>query len=303
MREAVAAWKSAAAELFQCSGMVGKAVADVVQAQRVGQMGIGHGNDMACGAERTGLDPVLPGKVFDDSVRYPACNLGENGHNMLCRCHGVFYGCVWKPAIKMSMTPIFSTASSSFGTAVISKQKTTGRTIMTEQNDQLVFEESIEDTDAQESLNIPLNKREILSQPADEKVNGLRSDRDMGDLIVSPDFQRHYVWDRQKATNLIESALLGIPIPVIYLAEENDGRRSVIDGQQRLTSFFSFIDGKFPDGKDFRLGNLQVYPEYKGKRYSELPKDVQLRISKYVLHTITLKKESDPELSLTCLSA
>lgn len=167
---------------------------------------------------------------------------------------------------------------------------------MTEQNDQLVFEESIEDTDAQESLNIPLNKREILSQPADEKVNGLRSDRDMGDLIVSPDFQRHYVWDRQKATNLIESALLGIPIPVIYLAEENDGRRSVIDGQQRLTSFFSFIDGKFPDGKDFRLGNLQVYPEYKGKRYSELPKDVQLRISKYVLHTITLKKESDPEL-------
>ena len=41
---------------------------------------------------------------------------------------------------------------------------------MSEQNDQLVFEESIEDTDAQESLNIPLNKREILSQPADEKV-------------------------------------------------------------------------------------------------------------------------------------
>ena len=118
VREAVAAWRSAVAELFQCSGMVGKAVADVVQAQRVDQMGIEHGNDMACGAERTGLDPVLPGKVFDDSVRYPACNLGENGHNMLCRCHGVFYGCVWKPAIKMYMTLIFSTASSSFGTAV-----------------------------------------------------------------------------------------------------------------------------------------------------------------------------------------
>ena len=46
VREAIAAWRSAAAELFQCSGMVGKAVADVVQAQRVGQMGIDHGNDM-----------------------------------------------------------------------------------------------------------------------------------------------------------------------------------------------------------------------------------------------------------------
>ncbi len=122
MREAVAAWRSAVAELFQCSGMVGKAIADVVQAQRVGQMGIDHGNDMACGAERTGLDPVLPGKVFDDSVRYPACNLGENGHCMLCRCHGLSYGCL-VAAIKMSMTPIFSTAPSSYGTAVICKAK------------------------------------------------------------------------------------------------------------------------------------------------------------------------------------
>ena len=106
MREAVAAWRSAAADLLQSAGVVGKAVADVVQAQRVGQMGIAHGNDMACGAERPGLAPVLPGKVFDDSVRYPACNLGENGHCMPCRCHGLSYGCM-VAAIKMSMTPIF----------------------------------------------------------------------------------------------------------------------------------------------------------------------------------------------------
>ena len=102
---------------LQSAGVVGKAVADGVQAQRMGQMGIDHGNDMACGAERPGLDPVLPGKVFDDSVRYPACNLGENGHCMPCRCHGLSYGCL-VAAIKMSMTPIFSTAPSSYGTVV-----------------------------------------------------------------------------------------------------------------------------------------------------------------------------------------
>ena len=72
---------------------------------------------MACGAERPGLDPVLPGKVLDDSVRYPTCNLGENGHCMLRRCHGLSYSCL-VAAIKMSMTPIFSTAPSSYGTAV-----------------------------------------------------------------------------------------------------------------------------------------------------------------------------------------
>ena len=71
-----------------------------------GQMGIDHGNDMACGTERPGLAPVLPGKVFDDSVRYPTCNLGENGHCMPCRCHGLSYGCL-VAAIKMSMTPFF----------------------------------------------------------------------------------------------------------------------------------------------------------------------------------------------------
>ena len=59
MRGAIAAWRSAVAELLQRSGMVGKAVADVVQAQRMGQMGVDHGNDMACGAERPGLDSVL----------------------------------------------------------------------------------------------------------------------------------------------------------------------------------------------------------------------------------------------------
>ena len=103
--------------LFQCPGMVGKAVADVVQAQRMGQMGIDHGNDMACGAERTGLDPVLFCEILYDSVRYPTCNLGENGHCMPCRCHGLSYGCL-VAAIKMSLTPIISTAPSSYRTAV-----------------------------------------------------------------------------------------------------------------------------------------------------------------------------------------
>ena len=94
MREAVAAWRSAVAELLQRSGMVGKAVADVVQAQRMGQMGVDHGNDMACGAERPCLDSVLFCEILYDSVRYPACNLGENGHCMLCQCPVVVCGSV-----------------------------------------------------------------------------------------------------------------------------------------------------------------------------------------------------------------
>ncbi len=84
MREAIAAWRSAVAELLQRSGMVGKAVADVVQAQCMGKMGIGHGHHVSCCIDQADSARLLTGKVFYDSVRYPACNLGENGHCMLC---------------------------------------------------------------------------------------------------------------------------------------------------------------------------------------------------------------------------
>jgi uncharacterized protein with ParB-like and HNH nuclease domain len=65
-----------------------------------------------------------------------------------------------------------------------------------------------------------------------------------GDLNVQPEYQRNYVMNKAKASKLVESILMDVPLPVIYLAEEQDGTYSVIDGQQRLTSFISFIDGK-----------------------------------------------------------
>ncbi len=86
---------------------------------------------------------------------------------------------------------------------------------------------------------------------------------------MQADFQRRFVWDRVKASRLIESALLEVPLPVIYLSQEIDGKEYVIDGQQRLTSFFSFIDGFFPDGKNFVLTSLNVFSELIGKTYKE----------------------------------
>ena len=134
------------------------------------------------------------------------------------------------------------------------------------------------------------------SQATDDKVGSLYHDCQRGRLLIQPDFQRHFVWDRQKATSLIESALLGIPLPVVYLAEEEKGKKSVIDGQQRLTSFFSFISGKFPDGKEFKLGKMQVFHELKGKAYADLNDEYQARIEDCPIRTITFLKGSDPEL-------
>ena len=157
----------------------------------------------------------------------------------------------------------------------------------------------IKDADERDDENeIPLSssKCEVVSQPGDESVEFLHKAASRGKLLLQPSFQRLYVWDRQKATRLIESALMGIPLPVVYFAEEDDGRRSVIDGQQRLTSFFSFIDGKFPNGQCFKLGKMQFFPKCNDLSFRELPEELQDRVSECCMRTITFKKGSDVNL-------
>ena len=113
-----------------------------------------------------------------------------------------------------------------------------------------------------------------------------------GELDLQPEYQRKFVIDSTRASKLIESVLLDVPIPVIYLAEEDDSVYSVIDGQQRLTTFISYLEGKFPNGKDFSLSGLKVLKEFNRKGFSELPKEFQMKIKKTTIHTIIIKNES-----------
>lgn len=65
------------------------------------------------------------------------------------------------------------------------------------------------------------------------------------ELIIDPDFQRLFVWNIKQKSELIESILMGIPLPVIYLFEQNDGRLQVVDGRQRLTAIFQYMNNEF----------------------------------------------------------
>jgi hypothetical protein len=94
---------------------------------------------------------------------------------------------------------------------------------------------------------------EVLTEKKDFTIEGLYSLHKRKRLILQPDFQREFVWDKKKSSRLIESLILGFPIPLIYLAEEIDGTFTVIDGQQRLQSVFSYINEMFPDGTSFKL--------------------------------------------------
>ena len=161
-------------------------------------------------------------------------------------------------------------------------------------HNELEIENSLEDES--EQLDIPENNRRILTKQGDPEIEGLHGKYRRNRLIIQSDFQRQFVWDQKKASKLIESAILDIPIPIIYLSEEAGNKEIVIDGQQRLTSFFSFIDGKFPDGKEFRLNGLKVMKELNSKNFKDLDQEYQEKILSYQIRTITFLSTSNHDL-------
>lgn len=162
--------------------------------------------------------------------------------------------------------------------------------------DQSVEMEYDDSDDDEAPLNLAEDKRVVRTNSADPEVTSLHKKWNRGKLKLQPHFQRQFVWDRIKSSRLIESVLLSIPIPIIYLAQEPDNSEVVIDGQQRLMAFFSFIDGEFPDGKPFRLSGMKAFKELDGKTFKELDTDLQDTIESYSVRTITILKDSDPNL-------
>lgn len=140
------------------------------------------------------------------------------------------------------------------------------------------------------------DERKIIWQAKDFSIREFSSMLQDGDLELQPEYQRNFVATPKIASKLIESVLMEVPIPVIYLAEEKDSTYSVIDGQQRLTSFLSFINGKFPDGELFKLTGLTVFKELNRKSFTDLEKEHQNKIRTTTLHTIVIKKESNEDV-------
>ena len=130
------------------------------------------------------------------------------------------------------------------------------------------------------------DKKKVYTDKKDFPLSIIREMFADGDIIPQPDFQREYVMDDKKASKLVESLLMGIPIPTVYLCEELDGRYSVIDGQQRMTSFVRYLDNQFA------LSSLEEIPELNGKKFKDLDKSYQRIIKASTLSSTILLKES-----------
>lgn len=86
---------------------------------------------------------------------------------------------------------------------------------------------------------------DILTSPNDFNMQTLCSLIDKGRIVI-PKFQRHYVWDRLRASKFIESLILNLPVPQVFLYEASGSEYQIIDGQQRLLSAYFFYKGRFP---------------------------------------------------------
>jgi hypothetical protein len=163
----------------------------------------------------------------------------------------------------------------------------------------LTQEEELEINDVIEDdveLDLEAGQRKIIWQAKDFSIREFLTMKNDGELILQPIYQRNFVATDLIASKLIESILLDVPIPVVYLAEEQDGSFSVIDGQQRLTSFLSFLEGKFPDSRPFKLSGLKVLSELNRKLFVDLDGENQKKIRSTTIHSIIIKKESNPDI-------
>jgi uncharacterized protein DUF262 len=106
--------------------------------------------------------------------------------------------------------------------------------------------------------------------------------------LVKPELQRHYVWDHVEASRFIDSLLLGLPVPSIFLSQTDDNRLLIVDGYQRILTVYDYVRGIFStDGKVFRLSrSKKINPRWQGKAFKELAEAEQRRVRNTTIHSI-----------------
>ncbi len=140
---------------------------------------------------------------------------------------------------------------------------------------------------------------EVITYPADFTLEGLVSKFTKGTMIV-PGFQRNFVWNIKQASRLVESFLLGLPVPAIFLfTDDAKNEQLVIDGQQRLMTIVYFLDGYFGEAdasgrrKVFKLSGLNEKSPYYNKTYADLEESNQAAFNKLndsVLRAFVIKQ-------------
>ncbi len=146
-----------------------------------------------------------------------------------------------------------------------------------------------------EKDDVPYVEYDISVSPSDPTLELLSSQLESGDVVI-PFYQRRYVWKIEQASKLIESFIMGLPVPQIFFYVNSENQLEVIDGQQRLKSVKYYFDGYFGEEdannrrQTFRLRGLAERSEYNGKSFAELAQKDQRKLKNSTLRAINIKQ-------------
>lgn len=140
---------------------------------------------------------------------------------------------------------------------------------------------------------VDMTVRELIRMSADNE------------LIRAPEYQRKFRWNDTNESRLIESILLGLPVPAIYVAANKDGSWELVDGLQRVSTLIHFaplsekkaeLISSIGRGAPLKLSNLEKLHSFNGMGYDDLPMPMQLSFMKRMLRVTALSDKSDTEV-------
>lgn len=147
-------------------------------------------------------------------------------------------------------------------------------------------EEQLTKTDEETNAKYKRGEIRIVTEQARYNIKNIRGMLDSGDYKINPEYQRRKRWDNEKKSRLMESFIMNVPLPPIFLYEYEYSKYEVMDGLQRLTSIYDFYSNKFA------LEGLEYWKELNGKKYNELPSEIQKGIDRRYLSSIVLLEET-----------
>jgi hypothetical protein len=129
--------------------------------------------------------------------------------------------------------------------------------------------------------------RQLITQKLDIPIRSVLTMIESKQLTLMPDFQRRGRWDSKRQSRFIESIIMNVPIPPVFLGEDEYGTYVVLDGRQRLTAISEYLKNTFP------LESLEIWSELVDRRFHELG-EVQNYILRRFVPAVVILKESSP---------
>lgn len=148
----------------------------------------------------------------------------------------------------------------------------------------------------------------IRTKSLDVSFNELYDMYENEELIIAPDYQRLFRWEPEKQSRFIESLILEMPVPPIFVIETDEGIYELIDGLQRISSYLHFRGIKFGDKTEestpLELSGCDIVPDLNGYTFETLPKTLQIKLKRSFVRMEVIKKESESSLKyhMACAS-